>query len=66
MRVEQTSKTTFELTTDNGCITLAGFSTVTAGAAGVYWHRVALINKADADATFRADPRVKEALANLK
>jgi hypothetical protein len=66
MRVEQSSPTSFELLSDNGCIALAGFSTATSGSAGVYWHRVTLITKADADVAFRADPRVKEALANLK
>ena len=62
MRVEQTSPTSFELQTDNGCAALAGFATATIGACGVYWHRIALISKVDAEAAFRADPRVKTAL----
>jgi hypothetical protein len=63
MRVEQTSPTSFELLTDNGCVALAGFSTVTTGAAGVYWHRIALVTKADAEAAFKADARVQQALS---
>jgi hypothetical protein len=66
MRVEKTSPTSFELQSNNGCVAIAGFATWTMGAAGVYWHRVTLITKEDADTAFRADPRVKEALANLK
>lgn len=62
MRVEQTSPTSFELKTDNGCVALAGFATASMGAGGVYWHRIALITKADAEAAFLADPRVKTAL----
>ena len=63
MRVEQTSPTTFELQTDNGCITLAGYSTETMGAPGVYWYRIAIISRETAKAAFLADPRVQAALA---
>jgi hypothetical protein len=66
MRVEQSSPTAFELQSDNGCVALAGFSTATKGAAGVYWHRVTLITKADAEAAFKADPRVQAAIQSLK
>jgi hypothetical protein len=62
MRVEQTSPTTFELQTDNGCIALAGFSTETMGAPGVYWYRIAIITRKDATEAFLADPRVKAAI----
>jgi len=62
MQVVQTSPTTFELTTDNGCITMAGFSTATMGAPGVYWHRETHIHKAEAEAEFRKDPRVQAAI----
>ena len=63
MRVEQTSPTTFELTTDNGCIALAGFAIETMGAHGVYFWRGEQITREDADKAFRADPRVKDAIA---
>ena len=65
MRVEQTSPTTFELQTDNGCVTLAGYSTETMGAPGVYWYRIAIISRETAKAAFLADPRVQAALTNL-
>lgn len=64
MRVEQTSPTTFELQTDNGCVTLAGYSTETMGAPGVYWYRIAVISRETAKAAFLADPRVQAALAD--
>lgn len=63
MRVEQTSPTTFELTTDNGCIALAGFATETMGAYGVYFWRGEQISREDADKAFRSDPRVQCAIA---
>jgi hypothetical protein len=63
MRVEQTSPTSFELQTDNGCVALAGFATWTMGATGVYWYRIALITKVDAEAAFKADARVQHALS---
>ncbi len=66
MRVEQTSPTTFELTTDNGCIALAGFSTETMGSYGVYFWRGEQITKMNAEKAFRADPRVEEAIAKLR
>lgn len=66
MRVEQSSPTSFELLSDNGCIALAGFSTATSGSAGVYWHRVTLITKADAEAAFKKDLRVHAAIEALK
>lgn len=66
MRVEQTSPTTFELQSDNGCVTLAGFSTASLGAGGVYMHRVEMITKADAEAAFLADPRVQTALQYIQ
>jgi uncharacterized RmlC-like cupin family protein len=66
MRVEQSSPTSFELLTDNGCIALAGFSTATSGSAGVYFHRVALITKADAEAAFKKDLRVQAAIQALQ
>jgi len=62
MRIEQTSPTTFELQTDNGCVTLAGYSTETMGAPGVYWYRIAVITREDAKAAFLADPRIQAAL----
>ena len=61
MRVEQTSPTSFELQSDNGCVALAGFATCTIGAGGVYWHRIT-ISKADAEEAFLADHRVKTAI----
>ena len=63
MRVEQTSPTTFELTSDNSCIALAGFATDTMGACGVYIWRGEQISREEADAAFRSDPRVKDAIA---
>ena len=63
MRVEQTSPTTFELTTDNGCIALAGFALETMGAYGVYFWRGEQISREEADKAFRADQRVKDAIA---
>lgn len=66
MRVEQTSPTTFELTTDNGCIALAGFATEPMGSPGVYWWRGEQITKMNAEKAFRADPRVEEAIAKLR
>lgn len=65
MRVAQTSPTTFELQTDNGCVTLAGYATATMGAPGVYWYRIAIISREDATKAFLADPRVQAALTNL-
>jgi len=63
MRVDQTSPTTFELTTDNGCIALAGYATEPMGAPGVYFWRGEQITREDADKAFRADQRVKDAIA---
>ena len=63
MRVEQTSPTTFELTTDNGCIAIAGYATEPMGAPGVYFWRGEQISREEADAAFRSDPRVQDAIA---
>ena len=63
MRVEQTSPTTFELKTDNGCIALAGFATKTMGACGVYFWRGEQISREEADKAFRADKKVQDAVA---
>ena len=64
MRVEQTSATTFELTTDNGCIALAGFATNNMGRPGVYFVRKdAGITREQAVEQFHADARVKAVIA---
>jgi len=64
MRVEQTSATTFELQTDNGCMALAGFATETMGRPGVYFVRKdAGITREQAVEKFHADARVKAVIA---
>ena len=66
MRVEQTSPTTFELQTDNGCVTLAGYATETMGAPGVYVIRPdSGLTRDEAAAFFLADPRVQAAITHL-
>jgi hypothetical protein len=61
MQVEQTSPTTFELHSDNGCHVFAGFAANTMQQPGVYWWRDT-ITKADAEAAFLADERVRAAI----
>ena len=64
MRVEQTSATTFELQSDNGCMALAGFATETMGRPGVYFVRKdAGITREQAVEAFHADARVKKLIA---
>lgn len=64
LRVVQTSRTTFELQTENGCIALAGFAIATMGEAGVYFLRHGCgLPREKADLLFRADPNVQKALA---
>lgn len=64
--VVQTSSTTFELQTDNGCIAVAGFAVYTMGEAGIYFLRPGFgLLRETADGLFRADPKVQAALAAL-
>ena len=63
MRVEQTSPTTFELQSDNGCQALAAFAAQTMGRPGVYFIRKdAPVTREQAQELFHADPRVQEAI----
>jgi len=61
--VVQTSSTTFELQTDNGCVAVAGFAVATMGKAGIYFLRQGFgLLRETAEELFRADPKVKAAL----
>ena len=61
MRVEQTSPTTFELQSDNGCHAMAGAALNTMGYPGVYWWRD--MSKHEAEEHFKKDPLVQKAMA---
>lgn len=64
MRVEQTSPTTFELQSDNGCRAIAGFALETMGRPGVYFIRNdAGISIDQAFNAFMDDEKVKAAIA---
>jgi hypothetical protein len=64
MRVEQTSATTFELQSDNGCHAIAGFALETMGRPGIYFVRESCtLTKDQLEKAFMADQQVQAAIA---
>lgn len=64
MKVIQTSPTTWELLTDNGCIALAGYARATMGRPGVYFVRPGHdLTRESAERIFAADTSVQAAIA---
>lgn len=67
MTIVQTSDTTFELQSDNGCTAYAGWSSETMGSDGVYFIRADFpMRKDQVLDLFRRDPRVLASIQRRK
>lgn len=67
MTIVQTSDTTFELQSDNGCTAYAGWSSETMGSDGVYFIRADFpMRKDQVLDLFRRDPRVQASIQSRR